>query len=298
MTSSNNDSPVYLVFGGKTGWLGQQIVELLKNHGSTVVAATSRLENKESIERELDTVKPKYIINCAGLTGRPNVDWCEDNKEETIRVNVIGTLSLCDAAFLRNIHVTNFATGCIYQYDGAHPIGSNKGFTEDDTPNFDGSFYSLTKGMVEKLLRNYSNVLTLRVRMPLSDELNPRNFIAKIIKYEKVVNIPNSMTILYEMLPIAVDMTRRDITGVYNFTNPGVISHNEVLQLYKQYVDPKFVWKNFTVEEQAQILKAARSNNMLDTTKLQKLYPQLTPIQEAMPLLMQRMGKKLKTTTA
>lgn len=42
--------------------------------------------------------------------------------------------------------------------------------------------------------------------------------------------------------------------GVYNFTNPGVISHNEVLGLYKQYVDPTYKWQNFTLEEQAKIL--------------------------------------------
>lgn len=41
--------------------------------------------------------------------------------------------------------------------------------------------------MVESVLREYPNVLTLRVRMPIvSDLLYPRNFIAKIIKYDKV----------------------------------------------------------------------------------------------------------------
>lgn len=38
-----------------------------------------------------------------------------------------------------------------------------------------------------------------------------------------------------------------------NFTNPGAISHNEILQLYKDYVDPEFEWSNFTVEEQAKV---------------------------------------------
>ncbi len=25
-------------------------------------------------------VKPSHVLNAAGLTGRPNVDWCEDHK--------------------------------------------------------------------------------------------------------------------------------------------------------------------------------------------------------------------------
>jgi nucleoside-diphosphate-sugar epimerase len=147
---------------------------------------------------------------------------------------VIGTLNLCDVAFMHNIHVTNFATGCIFEYDEKHPLGSGVGFTEDDEPNFGASFYSKTKGIVEKLLRFYPNVLTLRVRMPISDDLSPRSFITKISKYAKVVNVPNSMTVLHDLLPVAIDMTEKGLLGVINFTNPGAISHNEILDLYKK----------------------------------------------------------------
>lgn len=59
-------------------------------------------------------------------------------------------------------------------------------------------------------------------------------------------------------------------TGIYNFTNPGAISHNEVLSLFKEIVRPGFTWKNFTVEEQSKVIKAGRSNCKLDTTKLEK----------------------------
>jgi len=46
--------------------------------------------------------------------------------------------------------------------------------------------------MVESLLSEYPNVLVLRVRMPIvGDLLYPRNFITKIIKYEKVMHLPD-----------------------------------------------------------------------------------------------------------
>jgi len=215
------------------------------------------------------------VLNAAGVTGRPNVDWCEDHRPETIRANVVGLLNLCDLTHARGIHMTNFATGCIYSYDAAHPIGG-KTFTEDDPPNFTGSFYSLTKGLVEKMVREtYSNVLVLRVRMPISDDLHPRNFITKISRYAKVVNIPNSMTILHDLLPIGVKAAQRRLTGVYNFTNPGAISHNQILDLYKKYINPEFKYDNFSEEEQAKILKAGRSNNELNTTKLETAFPEL-----------------------
>jgi hypothetical protein len=120
--------------------------------------------------------------------------------------------------------------------------------------------------MVEDLLRNYDNLCVLRVRMPISDDLNPRNFITKIVKYDKVVNIPNSMTILTDMLPVSLIMSERRLIGVYNFCNPGPISHNEILDLYKQYIDPEYTYTNFSVEEQALILKGGRSNNELVRT--------------------------------
>ena len=44
----------------------------------------------------VEEVTPDVVINCAGKTGRPNVDWCEDHKEETVRANVTGPLILLD----------------------------------------------------------------------------------------------------------------------------------------------------------------------------------------------------------
>ncbi|KAK8812737.1 hypothetical protein WA538_004594, partial [Blastocystis sp. DL] len=240
----------FLVFG-KNGWIGGIVIRLLREKGYTVYEAESRLENTQDVAAELDKTKPDYVIDAAGLTGRPNVDWCEFHKEDVIRVNVVGTVALADACWKRKIPCTIYATGCIYEYNDSHPMGSGIGFTEEDEPNFKGSFYSYTKTLAEKLLREYSNVLLLRVRMPISDDLNPRNFVTKISKYERVVDIPNSMSVLHDLLPASIEMTVHGLKGVYNFTNPGVISHNQILELYKKYIDPEFTWKNFSLEEQA-----------------------------------------------
>ena len=177
----------------------------------------------------------------------------------------------------------NFATGCIFEYDAKHPLGSGIGFKEEDTPNFTGSFYSKTKAMVEELLKDFDNVCTLRVRMPISLDLNyPRNFITKISRYSKVVNIPNSMTVLDELLPISIEMAKRNLRGIWNFTNPGVVSHNEILEMYKNYMDPNFSWANFTLEEQAKVIVAPRSNNEMDASKLNKEFPELLHIKDSL----------------
>ena len=281
----------YLLYGS-TGWIGGMLINLLADSGKTVIFGKARLENRQDIEKEINQYQPTRILNCAGVTGRPNVDWCEDHKQETIRANVLGAITLADVAYQHNIHVTVYATGCIYEYDNDHPIGG-KGFLEEDKPNFEGSFYSKTKIQTEKLLLCYPNVLILRVRMRISDDLAPRNFITKISKYQKVVNIPNSMTILHDLLPVSLDMSEKSRTGVYNFTNPGTLSHNEILSLYKEYIDKNYTWVNFSLEEQAQVIKAGRSNNELDSTKLLKEYPHILPAKESIIKVFERMRKDL-----
>mmetsp|Transcript_3350 Transcript_3350/g.7962 ORF Transcript_3350/g.7962 Transcript_3350/m.7962 type:complete len:319 (-) Transcript_3350:176-1132(-) len=294
------DKPItkVLVFGGKTGWIGGLMCDMIeKEDNIEVKAADSRLQNREAVAKELDEYKPTHVLNAAGITGRPNIDWCETHKPDTIRTNVIGTLNLADLCLERGIHCTVYATGCIFAYDEAHPEGSGIGFTEEDTPNFDGSFYSETKGYMEPMLKTYENCLILRVRMPISDDLIHRSFVTKIVKYERVVNIPNSMTILTEMLPASLAMAKKGLTGVYNFTNPGVISHNQVLDLYTKYIDPTYTYKNFTLEEQSKILAAARSNNELDTTKLLRDMPDgivINDILTAYELCFQRMKVNLE----
>lgn len=144
-----------------------------------------------------------------------------------------------------------------------------------------------------QMLKNYSNSLILRLRMPVSDDLHPRSFLTKISKYERVVDIPNSNTILHDLLPASILLAEHNETGIYNFTNPGAISHNEVLSLFKQYVRPDLTWKNFTLEEQSKVIKAGRSNCKLDATKLvnklKEYNYELPEVHEAYKACLQRM---------
>ncbi|XAR56417.1 hypothetical protein NMG60_11036895 [Bertholletia excelsa] len=286
-TSKNSNTseklPFKFLIYGRTGWIGGLLGKLCQKQGIPYEYGWGRLEERSQLLADIQNAKPTHVFNAAGVTGRPNVDWCETHKIETIRANVSGTLNLADICRENGLLMVNFATGCIFEYDAAHPQGSGIGFKEEDKPNFTGSFYSKTKAMVEELLREFNNVCNLRVRMPISSDLsNPRNFITKITRYNKVVNIPNSMTILDELLPLSIEMAKRNLRGIWNFTNPGVVSHNEILEMYKKYIDPDFKWENFTLEEQAKVIVAPRSNNEMDASKLKKEFPDLLPIKESL----------------
>lgn len=289
----------FMIFGGKTGWIGKKIVKLLKDQNYEIHLANSRLENKSDLEIEILAINPDFVFNAAGAVGFPNVDWCEDHKQEVIKINIVGALNLADVCFKYNIHMTNFGTGCIYEYDNLHSIANGKGFVEEDLPNvfIEGSVYSKTKAIVDSLFLFYPNVLNLRIRQPISDDLyDPKNFITKISKYKKVINIPNSQTILYDLLPISIEMSLRKLNGNYNFVNPGSISHNEILELYKHFIDPNFKYENFSLEEQNKVLKAKRFNCKLDTTKLLKEFPNIPDIKDSIINVFKRMQTKLITT--
>ncbi|RCV45402.1 hypothetical protein SETIT_9G451000v2 [Setaria italica] len=283
-TTNAPQSPSYkFLIYGRTGWIGGLLGKICEKQGIPYEYGKGRLEERSQLLEDIRNVKPTHVLNAAGVTGRPNVDWCETHKQDTIRTNVVGTLNLADVCCEQGLLMINYATGCIFEYDAKHPEGSGIGFKEEDTPNFRGSFYSKTKAMVEELLKEYDNVCTLRVRMPISSDLsNPRNFITKIARYDKVVNIPNSMTILDELLPFSIEMAKRDCRGIWNFTNPGVVSHNEILEMYRKYINPDFKWTNFTLEEQAKVIVAPRSNNEMDASKLKVEFPELLSIKDSL----------------
>ena len=278
----------FLIYGFNS-WIGNQIKDLLLTQNHEVVMSKINIENREEILQELQKIKPDRVINCAGKTGRPNVDWCEDHKIETIRSNILGLINLIDCCYINNIHITNCHTGCLYEYDENHKEFSGNGFKEEDEHNFKGSFYSLTKGYVENIIKFYPNLLSLRFRFCVTPDYNHRSILTKILKYDKIVNVQNSISVLPDLLPTLIDMSITEKTGIYNFVNPGTMSHNEMLDLYIKYVDPNYKYINFTVEEQSKILKAGRSNNELNVDKLLKLYPNIPEIKKSMEKIIKQL---------
>jgi dTDP-4-dehydrorhamnose reductase len=268
---------VYII--GHKGWIGQKMCKLFEENDIQVVLSEFRAEDNRIYEDILNK-KVTHVFCCSGRThgeldGKvyQTIDYLEDIKTTSINVNdnlyvPVSLAMFCDK---NSLHFTYIGTGCIFNYDEEHTIENGKGFTEEDYPNFFGSQYSIVKGFTDKLIRN-TGALTLRIRMPLSSDKSDRNFISKITKYEKICSIKNSMTVLDDMLPLCISMMKNNEKGTYNFTNPGSISHNEILELYTEIVDPNFKWTNFDITEQDKILKSKRSNNFLDTTKLTNKY--------------------------
>ena len=281
-----------LVYGSK-GWIGQQFIQIINNKYEWY-SGQSRLDNINELIKEINEMEPTHIFCFTGRThgtinniNYPTIDYLEKpgKLKENIRDNLFSPVTLAKICDDKNIHLTYLGTGCIFTYNDEYSIERGirniKGFSEESKPNFFGSGYSTVKGYTDQMMNLFKNVLNLRIRMPITEQPNPRNFITKITNYDKICSVPNSMSVLPELLPIALDFAIKKVTGTINFTNPGVITHNDILSMYKEIVDNEFTWKNFTIEEQSQILLAERSNNYLETKKLEYLAPNIRHIKDA-----------------
>jgi dTDP-glucose 4,6-dehydratase len=306
-----------LIFGGN-GWIGTQfrdVCDRAKLGGSDIDYKISQirrvsLETQSEIIDEVTAYMPTHVVSFLGRTHGSigsktysTIDYLEQEGKlsENMRDNLIAPLLLAYICKYANVHYTYLGTGCIFQYkdedvqkmlgydNREDPAGSEietcYKFKETDAPNFFGSSYSIVKGLTDQIMQERNciceSVLNLRIRMPIINRDHPRNFVTKITGYSKICSLPNSMTVLDEFLPYALALMQCRYVGTLNFVNPGVISHNEMLKMYRQFVNPEFEWTNFTVDEQNEILSSKRSNNYLDTAKLKSIFPNVRNIQDA-----------------
>lgn len=252
-----NDKKI-LIFGA--GWLGHKF----KNYLGAELSRAD-ITNKQAVEEALNLIKPDVVINTAGKTGKPNIDWCEDHKVETINSNITGPLVLLKACLDRGIFLAHLSSGCIF--DGASP--EKGGFSEEDKPN-PVSFYSWTKTMADDVLKGFP-VLILRLRMPVDKEPNQRNLITKLAGYPKIVDVVNSVTIVDDLLYATKELIKKNKTGIYNIVNPGPVKHKDILTWYTKIVKPSHQYELIAAEDLLNegLAKAGRSNCILDTRKLE-----------------------------
>ena len=271
-----------VVLFGSSGYIGEQFLKLFPD------AITPKIDiaDPAAVAETLDTEHPDIVINCAGKTGRPNVDWCEDHKDETLHANVIGPLVLQEECAKRSIYWVHMSSGCMYEGDG-----DGNGFTEEDIPNFTGSFYSRSKIWSDQMLKEFPNVLILRIRMPFDDTLHPRSVITKVLKYSKVLDVQNSFTYLPDFLNAASALISKRCSGIYNIVNPGELSPYDIMKMYQEKIDPSHVIERLTLDDLSTVVKAGRSNCLLSIEKLKKEGISMLPVTDAVLQALRSIGE-------
>lgn len=281
---------MYIILG-KTGYIGQAFVSELKRKGLHYLAL-SRSDIDYTNFKEFANfyhinynnhsapTKNSIIINCAGYIGKPNVDACESNKGDTIMGNVVFPTNLANHCVTNSSTLVQISSGCIYN-------GYEKHFSEEDDSNFDfqnGSFYSGTKALCEKMiLKHNPRSYIFRLRIPFDEHKSPRNYLTKLLSYEKLLNAENSLSHRGDFAKYVIDLLEQKVPyGIYNITNKGSVTTKDVIELIKKHGLSKKDFKFFDdLESFSKETVAPRSNCVLDTSKIEQ-YIKIRTAKEAL----------------
>jgi len=281
---------MYIILG-KNGYIAEAIIKELKSRDLPHIALSRTdvdytnmkvFDNWLSNTAYKKTVKHHNIsiINCAGYVGKPNVDACELAKADTIEGNVIFPAMLSQLCANKGYLYIHISSGCIYG-------GYEKDFTEEDAPNFDfqnGSFYSGTKALAEKIVKqNVPNSYIFRLRIPFDEFASPRNYITKMLNYDKLLNVRNSFSHRADFAKYLIALLEQEVPrGIYNLTNKGSLTTDEVISLMKKYkVLNKPVEFFSNLDKFMSQVTAPRSNCVLSTNKVEQ-HIEIRTVQEAM----------------
>lgn len=229
--------------------------------------------------------KPEFLINAAGYTGKPNVDACELAKAECLFGNAVLPGRIAQACTAAGVPWGHVSSGCIYS--GARADGA--GFREDDPPNFSFrsppcSFYSGSKALGEEVLAGSPQLYVWRLRIPFNEVDNPRNYLSKLMRYERLLDAANSISQLDEFVAATWACWERRVPfGTYNVTNPGRITTREVVDLIRR---TGVSTRNFSFfADEAEFMRTAaktpRSNCVMDSSKLAAVGIAMTEVHEA-----------------
>jgi len=241
------------------GFIGERLQKELK-----CAISDAFIHTLAEAQKIVNEYKPRVIINCIGITGKRNVDDCELEKDATLLANSFIPLILAEVCLRNNIKLVHISSGCIFNFDYA----KDRPIKEESNDYFFKLFYSRSKiyseRAIEVLARDY-NILITRIRIPLLNTKHPKNVLDKLIKYKKVIDLPNSVTYIPDFIKALKHLININARGVYNVVNKGGLRYPKLMRVYQKYV-PEFKFEVIDLKK----LNLTRTDLILSTKKLEK----------------------------
>lgn len=273
---------------GSTGYVGTEFrrqIELRQYDVVPIRRSDCNIYDVAELQSQLQQSAADCLINCAGYTGKPNVDACEDDRANCLAGNGVLPGIVATACQILQMPWGHVSSGCIFT--GEKPDGT--GFTEHDAPNFsfrqdNCSFYSGTKALGEEVLSDAHDCYIWRLRIPFSNIDSPRNYLSKLMRYDRLLEARNSLSQLAEFVAACLDCFDQQVPfGTYNLTNPGSVTTSDVVDMIRAANVSLKNFRFFASEEEFMDLAARtpRSNCVLDSTKAVNAGLKLRPVTDA-----------------
>lgn len=300
---------------GATGYVGQAFARELRRRGNAFIPLTRSAVDYTCFEQLFNYVrqmKPTFLINAAGHVGKPNVDACEREREETLWGNTLLPQTVARVCLMTNTPWAHISSGSIYA--GAKLVDSNgtrvvrnlntpemrclfelnpklfRGFSEKDEPNFSFrhapcNFYSGTKALAEEAVAKLGQNYIWRLATPFNEVDKLPNLFSKLQRYSRIYDHVSSFSQLDESVRACLDLWEGQAPyGIYNVANPGAMTTRQVVTMIQCILKPD---RNFEFWKDDDAFygegaRAPRANGILDVSKLLSAGARMRPVQEAM----------------
>ena len=255
---------IKILIYGVRGYIGNILKNyLLKNSNIIIIESKyPKIFNDKQILDDINSLKPDRVISTIGLTHNNKNNstmFLNDDSflKENVEKNLFIHLLISDICIKNNVHFTYISTGCIFNSTNPDHV-----FDENDIPNFYKNKYSLIKSYTDRILSFQKNkILIIRIRQCINNDKNPRNFLNKFMKFEKVSNIKNSFTIIPSIFPLISKIIFNAEKGIFNAVNKNSITVKEIVEIFGK--------KNINIYNN-EFISENYANNILSTKNLEK----------------------------
>lgn len=255
---------------------------------SDLIFGHDRIEVKDidSVMKVVGSLpKGSSVINCIA---KINLEWCEENPDETYAVNTQGAYNVGLACAENGHHLLHVSSGCIFDGGDPSPL-----FNEESKPT-PSVVYTKSKTDADNRLMKlgYDRITIVRPRQLISAVRYPTNMITKFINIPdgKYIQSQNSLTLIEDMGTAIDFLLQKKLYGVYNVANEGYISPFEIAEMIRDRWSLQNKVSPISYDNYVSALQVRRVNTKLDTTKLKKAGLTLRTAREAVEFALSNYG--------
>ncbi|MDD2220030.1 MAG: dTDP-4-dehydrorhamnose reductase [Desulfoplanes sp.] len=217
-----------LVLGGKTGFLGQALAQVLTAQGWEIICPDRNdldVFNQNDMDRYLETHRPSHIFNTIGYT---QVDTAEEDQNQAALLNKTLPVLLARLARQRGLYFIHYSTDFVFDGKKTTPY-----LIEDSTSPL--NIYGQSKRDGEQGILALGWEKTLIIRTAWLFGPFKTNFVDRIIELAQerdslgiVHDQIGSPTFTMDLACHTLELIKRNAKGIYHITNSGHASWCEL----------------------------------------------------------------------